>query len=159
MTVNTASGFFFDRKGKEKMNRKQYGLMVIVALIGGLMGGLISSHFLPISSVLAEKKSEPAKVIEANEFRLIDKYGNHIASLKAEDDPLAENQNIKRQKPALEMNAGFRKSRLTSDNLRIELSAKTHSSLEGGSLKLSHRDSYILLTSSGIKGPGLRISD
>ena len=54
------------------MNKKQYSMMLVLALIAGLMGGVVSSWFLVGKSAFAEKKAEPQKVIEAREFRLVD---------------------------------------------------------------------------------------
>ena len=45
------------------MNRRQYGLIILGALIAGLIGGFVSSQV--IQPVFAEKKST---VIEANKF-------------------------------------------------------------------------------------------
>ena len=55
------------------MNRKQFVFTLLLALVSGLMGGVLSIWFLLPPSVLAQ--DEPPKVIEAQEFRVIDEDG------------------------------------------------------------------------------------
>jgi len=62
-----------------KMRKKQYILLVALALIGGLVGGTLSNQVFLNKVVFAEKKIP--KVVEAEEFRLIDKNGKIIAHL------------------------------------------------------------------------------
>jgi len=56
------------------MNRKQFIFTVLLALLSGLMGGVLSIWFLLPQSVLAQ--DEPQKVMEAEEFRVVDAEGN-----------------------------------------------------------------------------------
>ena len=63
------------------MNKKQYALMLVLALIAGLVGGVVSSQFLIGKSAFAEKKVESKRIIEAEEFRLVDDKGNLLARL------------------------------------------------------------------------------
>jgi len=68
------------RKGRcPKMNRKQFVLTLLVAVISGFLGGALSVWFLMPSSVLAQ--DEPQKVIEAQGFRVVDEDGNTLAIL------------------------------------------------------------------------------
>ncbi len=68
------------RKGRcPKMNRKQFVLTLLVAVISGFLGGALSVWFLMPQSVLAQ--DEPQKVIEAEEFRLVDSGGTTRATL------------------------------------------------------------------------------
>ena len=69
------------------MTKKQYSLMLILALVAGLVGGVVSSQFLVGQPAFAEKKSKPQKVIEAQEFRLVNKNGKLRAFLKMLDYP------------------------------------------------------------------------
>ncbi len=61
------------------MNRKQFIFTVLLALLSGLMGGVLSIWFLMPPSVLAQ--DEPQKVIEAHEFRVVDAVGRAWAVL------------------------------------------------------------------------------
>jgi len=55
------------------MNRKQFIFTLLLALLSGLMGGVLSIWFLLPPSVLAQ--GEPQKVITAQEFRVVDEDG------------------------------------------------------------------------------------
>ena len=50
------------------MRKKEYSLMLVLALVSGLVGGVVSIQFLRGQSAFAEKKTEPPKVIEAQGF-------------------------------------------------------------------------------------------
>lgn len=63
------------------MTRKQYLLMILLALVAGLIGGALSSQLFTIQSAFAEKALKPQKLVVAEEFRLVDKKGNNIARL------------------------------------------------------------------------------
>jgi hypothetical protein len=74
------------------MSKKQYIFLVALALIGGLIGGAFSNS-ITSKTVLAQKgvpsindfkkkyTRKPEKVVEAEEFRLLDKDGRVIAKL------------------------------------------------------------------------------
>jgi len=64
------------------MNSGQYSLTVILALVAGFIGGAVSGQFFTDKLVFAQKKGKPMKVIEAEEFRLLDEKGKIIAQLK-----------------------------------------------------------------------------
>ncbi len=64
------------------MNRKQYCLMVVLTLVAGLAGGVVSSQFLIGEPVFAQKMPQHQKVVEAEEFRLVDKDGNTRTALR-----------------------------------------------------------------------------
>jgi hypothetical protein len=66
------------------MTKKQYSLMLVLALVAGLVGGVVSSQFLLGQPALAEKRAESKRIIEAEEFRLIDREGKHRITLKME---------------------------------------------------------------------------
>jgi len=66
------------------MNRKQFIFTVLLALLSGLMGGVLSVWFLAPPSVLAQ--DEPPKVIEAQEFRVVDDGGIVRAQLSVSGD-------------------------------------------------------------------------
>jgi len=64
------------------MNRKQFFLTLSVAIISGFLGGMLGVWFLMPSSVLAQ--DEPQKVIEAEEFRVVDREGKQRVTLNKE---------------------------------------------------------------------------
>ena len=61
------------------MAKKQISLIAALALVGGLIGGVVSSQFLMGKPAFAKKKSQ--KVVEAEEFRLVDENGKLRAKL------------------------------------------------------------------------------
>lgn len=63
------------------MKGKQYGLMLVLALLTGLAGGVVSSRFYVPDPALAVQNSEAQTVVVAREFRLVDANGNTIAIL------------------------------------------------------------------------------
>ena len=67
------------------MSKKQYSLMVVVAFVGGLMGGVLSSQLLMGQPAHADNKAKAQKIIEAEEFRVVDKDGRKRAQLMLTD--------------------------------------------------------------------------
>ena len=63
------------------MSKKQYSFIVVLAFVGGLVGGVVSNQLLLSQPAHAEKKAQPSKVIEAEEFRVVDKDGRKRAQL------------------------------------------------------------------------------
>jgi len=57
------------------VTKKQYSLMLMLALVAGLVGGVVSSKFLMGQPVFAES-AKPQKIIVAEKFVLVDKQGN-----------------------------------------------------------------------------------
>jgi hypothetical protein len=57
------------------MNKKQYSMTVALALIAGLVGGVVSSQFFVGQPVWAEKKSSHEEVLRAERLELVDKDG------------------------------------------------------------------------------------
>lgn len=64
------------------MTRRQCGLMVVLALLGGLVGGLVSSQLFVGRPVFAETALQNEQVVVAREFRLVDRQGKTRAALK-----------------------------------------------------------------------------
>ena len=62
------------------MNKKQCGLLLVLSLLAGLVGGILSSQFFLGTPALAEKKVGPQNVITAEEFRLVDKEGKTLST-------------------------------------------------------------------------------
>ena len=63
------------------MSGKEFALFFMVATAAGLLGGTVSSLFLASESVLAQDTAKSATIIEAGEFRLVDKDGKTRAHL------------------------------------------------------------------------------
>lgn len=57
------------------MNRKQYALLIILAVLAGLVGGAVSSWIFMDEPVFAQKTQQHQKVITAEELRLVDEQG------------------------------------------------------------------------------------
>lgn len=55
------------------MNKKQFSLLLMLSLLAGLVGGMLTSQFFLGTPVLAEKKVGAQNVVVAEEFRLVDK--------------------------------------------------------------------------------------
>jgi hypothetical protein len=62
------------------MNKKQFGLVLVLSLLSGLVGGILTSQFFLGTPVLAEKKVGPQNVVVAEEFRLVDKEGKILST-------------------------------------------------------------------------------
>src|SRR5712692_3127384 len=63
------------------MSKKQYGLVLVVAMVAGLVGGVVSSWFLGGTPVFALKAPQPAKILQAERFQVVDRNGNIRAEL------------------------------------------------------------------------------
>ena len=74
------------------MATKQYSLMIAIALIAGLVGGVVSSQFIGGQPAFARKTAYFKKVIEAEELRLVDKNGKTRAFLGFGEAPMNEGQ-------------------------------------------------------------------
>jgi len=61
------------------MNRKQFGLTILLALIAGLIGGMVSTHLFTDQNLYLVKSTKPQKVFEAEEFHVVDKNGEILA--------------------------------------------------------------------------------
>jgi len=62
------------------MNRRQFSLLLVLSLLAGLVGGILTSQFFLGTPVLAEKKVGAQNVIVAEEFRLVDKEDNILST-------------------------------------------------------------------------------
>ena len=62
------------------MNKKQFSLLLMLSLLAGLLGGMLTSQFFLGTPVLAEKKVGAQNVIVAEEFRLVDKEDNILST-------------------------------------------------------------------------------
>lgn len=66
------------------MAKRQHSLTLLLAVVAGLVGGLISSRLLMEQPVFAEKKAPHEKVVRAERFELVDEDGNIFSSLQHE---------------------------------------------------------------------------
>ncbi len=57
------------------MTKKDYGLVLLLAMIFGLAGGTVASRFFMDEPVFAAKTPKPQKVITAEKFVLVDEDG------------------------------------------------------------------------------------
>jgi hypothetical protein len=55
--------------------------MLLLTILGGFSGGMVGSRIFTSQPVSAQEESKPAKVIEAQEFRLVDNQGKICARL------------------------------------------------------------------------------
>ena len=62
------------------MNKKQFSLLLMLSLLAGLVGGMLTSQFFLGTPVLAEKKVGAQNVIVAEEYRLVDKEDNILST-------------------------------------------------------------------------------
>jgi len=63
------------------MKKRDYALMLTIAMFFGLVGGGVISWIINSQTVFAEKATGNEKVIVAEEFRLVDKNGAQLATL------------------------------------------------------------------------------
>lgn len=66
------------------MKNKQHLLTVVVAVICGYFGGMMSDGVLVAQAAKTEKAVKPPTVITAQEFRIVDEHGVDRGSWKAE---------------------------------------------------------------------------
>jgi hypothetical protein len=62
------------------MRLKQNSLVIILALTAGFIGGIFSNQLFVTEPAFAEKQQIQQKVVIAEEFRVVDKFGNIIGS-------------------------------------------------------------------------------
>ncbi len=60
------------------MNRKEFAVVLVVALVGGFLGGLCADRLLSVEPALAQQRM---KVVNSEEFLLVDKFGRTRAGL------------------------------------------------------------------------------
>ena len=141
------------------MKQGQSRLIIIMAVIAGFLGGMLSNQIFQPRAVYAEaddvlgerKQNDKWKVIVAQEFRVVDKYGNKVGSFgippemryfKAMDSPRSEEEYQisqlalgKNERIRMRAGQGFGSIHLKNDekaNIQI-------STLFGASISLSHK--------------------
>ena len=63
------------------MDRRQFWMMLVLAMVSGLMGAMVTGLFLIGAPVFAEKTPQHEKVIRAERIELVDREGKTRASL------------------------------------------------------------------------------
>jgi len=63
------------------MGKEQYGTLLVVALVAGLVGGIGTSWVLTSRLVFAEPEPLPTKVLQAERFEVVDQVGKTRAVL------------------------------------------------------------------------------
>ena len=72
------------------MSNKQLGLLVVVAVIAGLIGRALSSQLLVGKCAFAHELADSARVITAEEFRLVDRHGCAVLIADSPESRLAK---------------------------------------------------------------------
>jgi hypothetical protein len=71
------------------MSKKRYSVtLVLLGMFAGFFGGAMASQVLVFQSAFAEKKSNSNEVIQAQEFRLVNRSGKTEARLTVRDGKL-----------------------------------------------------------------------
>ena len=63
------------------MSRRACWFCVVMAMLAGFMGGTVADRLSTPEPVFAQQETQVGKVIEAQEFRLLDKDGKAVARL------------------------------------------------------------------------------
>src|SRR5262249_43028739 len=72
---------------RPRMDMKHPGLMLVAAMVGGLVGGAVTSRLaLGTAAVCAQPTSAPEKVIRAEKFEVLDAGGKVRATLTSQGD-------------------------------------------------------------------------
>ena len=168
------------------MSKKRFFLVLIIASISAFLGGFVSSQLYLPKNISSNEKGEQQsilpsdnkihpefKVLEANQFRLVDPEGNCLAELKIEEEenkflnPLlkpSKNPKISKTYHAvLEMGTGSTTIKITENNVEIK-AGSTITDLSNDSLTISdikngskQTDSSGRLTIQEISHPRIRI--
>jgi len=67
------------------MNKRQYAVMLALAVVAGLLGGMVSNFLFVGTPVFAQKTPQVAEVIRAGRFEVVDKDGKVRALLSLVD--------------------------------------------------------------------------
>src|SRR5712691_1247712 len=61
------------------MNAKQYGLILTLSMVAGLVGSIVSNRFLSGSPLSAQKTPQQAEIIRVERVEVVDKEGRRRA--------------------------------------------------------------------------------
>jgi uncharacterized protein YneF (UPF0154 family) len=96
MSLNMPEGFIMWLGYEQRLLKIKLGgfdmskrfsiLLVMLTIVSGLVGGVISGKFFATRTVIAAETKQHAKVIEAEEFRLVDKNGKLFGKFAISDD-------------------------------------------------------------------------
>lgn len=132
------------------MSRKSFFLIFIAASVSAFLGGFASNQLYLTAHAKAKGKQQSIqpfpefKVVEANQFRLLDMEGNCLAKLTIEEyfksalDLLKSEQGeeySKRYRAVLEMGTGSRTMKITENNIELK-AGSTQTDLSSDSLTI-----------------------
>ena len=168
------------------MSKKRFILIFIAALVSAFLGGFVSNQLYLSANAVAndndkqqniqplDSKFPPEfKIVEANQFRLVDLEGNCLANLTIEEQqnksladllyPTTTSKTSKTYHAVLEMGTGSRTMKITENNVEIK-AGSIQTDLSSDSLTISdikngskHTDSSGRLTIREISRPRIMI--
>ena len=151
------------------MSKKRFFLIFIAASVSAFLGGFVSNQLYLSANAAAndngkQQSIQPLpefKVVEANQFRLVDLEGNCLAKLTIEEeqnksglDLLKSSKTSKTTKTyhaVLEMGTGYRSMRMTKDEVEFKASS-TQASLGSGNLFLKDKSFIKIYADNMLRG-------
>lgn len=165
------------------MSKKRFFLIFIAASVSAFLGGFVSNQlFLSANAVANDNSKQQSiqprdqdippefKVVEANQFRLIDLEGNCLAKLTIEEDQRsmkiramveASTSKISKKlyRPVLEMEIGNSSMKLTEDEIEFR-SLSGRSNLMSSVLFLKDTSAIKIFAGNSLRpGASIEISD
>jgi hypothetical protein len=156
------------------MSKKRFFLMFIAASVSAFLGCFVSNQLYLSANAVAndngkqqsiqplEHKLPPEfKVVEANQFRLVDLEGNCLAKLTIEEEenkflemvlgPTKTSKTSKTYHAVLEMGTGYRSMRMTKDEVEFR-AGSTQASLASGNLFLKDKSFIKIYADNMLRG-------
>lgn len=154
---------------RNDMSKKRFFLIFIAASVSAFLGGFVSNQLYLSANAAAndngkQQSIQPLpefKVVEANQFRLVDLEGNCLAKLTIEEeqnksglDLLKSSKTSKTTKTyhaVLEMGTGSRTMRITKDKVELK-TGSTQASLASGNLTIKDKSFINIYADNIFKG-------
>ena len=151
------------------MSKKRFFLIFIAASVSAFLGGFVSNQLYLSANAVAndngkQQNIQPLrefKVIEANQFRLVDLEGNCLAKLTIEEEenkflemvlgPTKTSKTSKTYHAVLEMGTGYRSMRMTKDEVEFR-AGSTQASLASGNLFLKDKSFIKIYADNMLRG-------
>ena len=159
------------------MSKKRFFLIFIAASVSAFLGGFVSNQLYLSANAVAndngkQQNIQPLrefKVIEANQFRLVDLEGNCLARLTIEEKQDVSFEEIlglsksaktsKTYRAVLEMGSDSRTMRMTKDEVEFR-AGSTQASLASGNLFLKDKSFIKIYADNMLRGgTSIEISD
>lgn len=160
------------------MNKKRFFLIFIAASVSAFLGGFVSNQLYLSANAVAndngkQQNIQPLrefKVIEANQFRLVDLEGNCLARLTIEEKQDVSFREMvvglsktaktsKMYRAVLEMGSDSRTMRMTKDEVEFR-AGSTQASLASGNLFLEDKSFIKIYADNMLRGgTSIEISD